>query len=125
MAEAFFNKYSQKHSATSAGTNVGEKDGQKIGQNEKARFVWRVMDEEGIDVRNYKRKQLTQELVQSADRVVVITEKQYCPDFLLQSPKTVYWDIPDAKGTDYQTHVKTREEIKKRTKALLEELANE
>lgn len=100
MAEAFFNKYAKNHESTSAGTDVNDKAGQTIGQNEKARFVWEVMDKEGIDVRNYKRKQLTPQMVRQSDQVIVMTEMEFWPDYLSNSPKAVYWEIPDAKGTD-------------------------
>ena len=122
MAEAFFNNYTRNHKSTSAGTEVKDKEGQTIGQNEKARFVWEVMDEEGIDVRNYKRKQLTSQMVERADQVIVITEKEFCPDYLLKSPKAIYWEIPDAKGTDYETHVKTRDDIKTLVRGLIKKL---
>ena len=80
------------------------------------------MDEEGMDVRDYKRTQLTPELVNWADKVFVITEKEFCPDYLLESHKSTYWHILDAKGTDYETHIKTRNEIKKRIEELVSKI---
>lgn len=116
MAEAFARNLGLD--AISAGTDVGEKSGRKIGDDEKARFVWEAMNEEGIDVRNYIRKQLTADLVTKADKIIVMTEKQFCPDYLLSSKKAGYWEISDAKGTDYQTHLRTRDEIKRRVLSL-------
>ena len=119
MAEAFFKDYETEHEARSAGTQVS-KEGETIGEEEKARFVWEAMDKEGIDVRSYRRKQLTPPMVDWADKVIVITERESWPDYLLTSPKSIYWDITDPKGTDYNTHVRIREEVKNRVKGLIE-----
>jgi protein-tyrosine-phosphatase len=59
MASAFFSMLSKKNKSTSAGTQVGEKEGQIVGDNEKTKLLVKVMDEKGIDIRNFKRKQLT------------------------------------------------------------------
>lgn len=117
MAEAFHKFRGGK--AESAGTQVNENEGQTIGENEKARYVWEVMDKEGINIRNYKRKQLTPQMVEEADKIVVITEKEGCPDYLKDSSKTIYWDMEDAKGTDYDFHIKTRNRIKSKVEELL------
>ena len=122
IAAALFNKYSKRNKAKSAGTHVGEKEGQTIGENEKAKFVWTVMDEEGIDVRNNKRIQLTPEMVEEADKVVMIVDKKDWPDYLKESDKVIYWNLEDAKDTDYEFHVKTRDLIKKKIKKLLKEI---
>ena len=106
MAKGFFNKYSKYSHAESAGTYVHENDGKTIGEHEKARFVWEVMDEEGIDVRKYVRRQLTPKMMNDYDKVYVMTESGFCPDYLLDSPKSIFLDIEDAKGTDYAFHIK-------------------
>jgi len=122
MAQAFFNNYSKDHSSISAGTQVGEHEGEKIGENPKALYVWEVMDEEGIDVRDYRRSQLNENMLRDADKVVVITNPESWPDYLKNSSKLEYWDIDDAKGTDYNFHVKSRDEVKIRVQKLLESI---
>ena len=122
MAEALFNKYSKKNKAFSAGTDVGDKEGQTIGQNEKFKFVVDVMKEEEIDVSNNKRRQLTKEMVDDTDKVIIITKKDSLPHYLVDNDKVIFWDIPDAKDTSYEFHIKTREEIKKKVEKLVEEL---
>ena len=119
MAEAFHKKFYPEDIVSSAGTHVNENEGKTIGSHEKARYVWEVMDEEGINVRNYKRNQLTPQMVEEADKVVVITEKENCPDYLKDSSKAIYWNIGDAKGTDYDFHIKTRNKIKSKIEELL------
>jgi len=122
MAEAFFNKYSKKNKSLSAGTDVGDKERQTIGQNVKAKFVVDVMKEEEIDVSNNERRQLTKEMVDNSDKIIVITEKGGLPDYLVGNDKVVFWDMPDAKGTSYEFHIKTRNGIKQKVKKLVEEI---
>ncbi|HKZ34057.1 MAG TPA: low molecular weight phosphatase family protein [Candidatus Nanoarchaeia archaeon] len=122
MAEALFNKYSKNHKAKSAGTHVEEKEGHTIGEKETANFVCEVMNEEGIDVRKNKRKQLTPKMVEEANKVVIITDKKDWPDYLKKSDKVIYWNLQDAKDTDYDFHIKTRDWIKKRVRKLLKEI---
>ncbi len=121
MAEALFNKLSKKNRAESAGTNV-DNEGQTL-DNTPGIFVIKVLKEEGIDVRKKVRNQLTEEMVDSYDKVVVITSRDDCPDYLKKNDKVIFWDdIADAKGTDYDFHVRTRDEIKRRVKKLLSEI---
>ncbi|MDE1827919.1 MAG: low molecular weight phosphatase family protein, partial [Candidatus Micrarchaeota archaeon] len=72
MAEAFFAKMSKKNSATSAGTHSREEgvEGVKLGIGR-----WDTPDamkEIGFDVSDKVSKQLTPEMINSADRVIVI-----------------------------------------------------
>jgi protein-tyrosine-phosphatase len=121
MASALFNKYSKNNSSQSAGTDVNEKEGQKIGNNEKAKFVWEVMDKEGIDVRNNKRRQITELMTMDFDKIVMLTPPTW-PPFLTNNPKVIFWNIEDAKNADYNFHVKIREDIKKKVISLIEEV---
>jgi len=124
MASAFFNKLSKKNKSTSAGTQVGEKEGQKIGDNEKTKLLIKVMNEEGIDLRNFKRNQLTPQMVDKADRVVVMAEKSECPEYLLKTNKVIFWKIEDVNGRydSYEYHIKTRDDIKKLVEKLVKEI---
>ena len=118
-AEAFFNNYSKSHRAISAGTEVSHNEGQTLEQYED---VCKVMALEGIDIGHYERKQLTPDAVEDSDLVVAITEKTYCPDYLLQNLDVIYWNVPDAKGTDYETHVRIKDSIKGLVRKLVREL---
>ena len=81
-----------------------------------------VMKEEGIDVSNNKRNQLTQGMLKKYDKVIVLARKEECPSYLVEFPKTFFWDIPDAKETDYSFHIKTRDLIKVKVKNLIKEI---
>ncbi len=119
MAEAFFNSLSKKHSATSAGTVVKK----KVQGGEVKERVKRVMKEAGVDVSGKTRKQLTKEMVDEADRIIIITESSTHPDYLKDaSSKTEYWDIPDTKGQSYEFKEKIRDKIKGEVELLVEEM---
>jgi len=127
MAKALYNKLSNSENASSVGTIVdgynGE-TGQTLEEFTKtkphAKNVMIVMNEEGIDVSKYKREQLTEDMLENYDKVIVLLSPQECPDYLIKNPKTEIWDIEDAAGTGYDFHVKTRDQIKSRIKKLIE-----
>lgn len=126
IAESLFNNLSKKHKAGSAGTKVKESDGQTILSFAKikppAKNVIRVMSEEGINIENNIRKQVNKKMLNGYDKIIVLASKQECPDYLLNNSKTIFWDIEDAAGKDYDFHIKTRDIIKKKIKELLIEL---
>jgi len=117
MAPVFFNKLSKKHTAMKAGTQVNEHDGETLHP-----FVIKCMAELSYDLSNETRIQLTEEMVEEADKIIAICKKEVCPDYLLESDKVEFWDIPDAVHKDYDFHVKIRDEILERVKKLVEEL---
>jgi protein-tyrosine-phosphatase len=117
MANAFFNKLSEKNKSVSAGTVVGEKEGEALHE-----FVIKCMAEEGFDLSKNKRKQLTPEMVKLADRIIVMAEKENLPDYLANSNKITFWKISDAKNMPYEAHIKTRNEIRTLVKRLIKEI---
>lgn len=130
MAEALFNKLSGKHHSESAGTSVDNNRG-KTGQtleefardiDHKADNVIKVLKEEGIDVSKNRRTQLQESMLEKFDKVFVLCDEKECPDYLLNNDKVKFCFVTDAKGTDYDFHIKIREEIKKLVKSILEDL---
>jgi len=129
IAEALFNKYSKKHHADSVGTIVdgyNGKTGQTLEEFAKtkphANNVMVVMNEEGIDVSKYKREQLTKDMLKKYDKIIVLLSSKECPDYLIKEPKTEFWEIEDAAGTDYEFHVLTRDRIKERILKLISKI---
>jgi len=103
-----------------AGTKVSEeRQGMKIGEVKGAENMIPCMKEVGIDISNSEVKQVTQEMVNWADKIIIMTSKENVPDFVLESNKVEFWEIKDPKGTDLPSHSKTREEIKKKIEELL------
>ena len=76
MAQAMFNRLS-KHQSTSAGTMVLEMDGQTVAKRAEVApsgvLVLELMsEEEDQDLSSEQRTQLTPELVDAADKVIVM-----------------------------------------------------
>ncbi len=116
MAPSFFNKMSKNHISVGAGTNVGEHEGEPLHQ-----FVVQCMNELGHDLSKNTRKQLTPEMVNNADKIIVMTEKENLPDYIDMS-KVVFWEIDDAKDKSLEFHLKIRDQIKKLVEKLVIEL---
>lgn len=114
IAEALFRKkFGDKHKAISAGTKISGPE-QPIGElMPQIQEVLDVMKEEGTDVSMYVRKQLTETMVNEADKVIAImVDEEVLPDYLLNSPKLMRWDIPDPKGKDLEFTRNVKNEIK-------------
>ena len=120
MGEAFYNALTGTTDATSAGVqpeNSIMKDDPHLPP-----LPLEVMKEVGIDLRDARRKKITEEMVNAADTVIVmIREDEFpLPPYLLGSPKLVRWDdLPDPKGTDLQTHRAVRDAVQSKVRGLL------
>ncbi len=69
-----------------------------------------------------QRTQLTEPMVSSYDRVVVLAHRAESPVYLTNNPKVIFWEMNDPAGTGYESHVKTREDVKGLVKKLIDEL---
>jgi len=103
IAETLFNHLSG-HQATSAGTAVRHLDveGQTIkahsetpGRPVTPGIVLDLMQEKGFDLSGNTRNQVTLEMVDSADRIILMLGRIPPEEFLAQSEKTEVWDITD------------------------------
>ncbi len=122
MAEALFKKHAgNAHKAFSAGTKLSGPE-QPIGELMPAiREVLDVMAEEGLDVSMAVRKQLTEQMVDDADRVIVIMEdSEELPEYLAHSSKMERWSIPDPKGKDLEFTRTVRNDIQSRVKGMID-----
>ena len=117
MATAFFNKLSTKHHAVGAGTHVGDNEGLLLQE-----LVIKCMAELGYDLSKETRKQLTPQIAHEADKIVFMNEKEDVPPYLSDSPKVMFWEVEDAKGTSYDFHVKIRDQIKGLVEKLVREI---
>jgi protein-tyrosine-phosphatase len=72
-----------------------------------------VLKEEGIDWSGAMRTQLTPEMLEEVDRVIVMAEPENIPDYLKNHPKMIYWEVADPKGTPIEGHREARDKIKK------------
>lgn len=113
MAEFLMRKnFGDTYEVISAGTKLSGPE-EEIGNLMPAiQEVLDVMNEEGIDVSKAIRKQVTEEMVNSSDKVVVLLEDEELPEYLVGSPKLVRWFVVDPKGKDLDETRKIKDEIK-------------
>jgi arsenate reductase (thioredoxin) len=117
FGEIFFNKFTEgKHQAISAGTVVADKegnskDGQKFKDLPGAEPVVEVMKEVGIDILEKKRYQLTPTMIDEADKIIVMAEKESIPEYLSKSDKVVTWNVEDPKGKSLEFTRNIRDQV--------------
>ena len=125
VAEALFNKLSSQRSV-SAGTQADEiiartnppskmlKDANSTGIP--------YMLSEGVDISEKLRKQVTEEMVKEADKVIVIAQQNTWPDFLRVSEKATFWDIQDPVAVDPDARNAIFDEVRRRVQELVQEV---
>ncbi|MDG7008069.1 MAG: hypothetical protein JRN06_07470 [Nitrososphaerota archaeon] len=95
MAEAFYNRYARNHDATSAGVEASahQLDGRLV--TEECMVTVQLMKEVGIDIGGKRSRQLTPAMVDEADLVVYLADRDRLPDFLANSGKLRRWPTKD------------------------------
>jgi protein-tyrosine-phosphatase len=85
-------------------------------------LVIQVMQEKGIDVSKNRPKQITNQMVQEADAIIVMgcSAQGFCPAPLLG--KVVDWQIEDPKGKSIEKVREIRDVIEKKVKRLIEDI---
>jgi arsenate reductase len=123
MAKAFYNTITRSDHASAAGTHVIEVgqtlQGRKVASTSKNFFVLDVMKDVGIDMSNYQRNALVQSDLVKFDLVVNMANENDVPEWLLESPKYMHWNIKDSRGQDYAFTAAVRDEVKSRVEALI------
>ena len=120
IAAALFTKYSGIK-AFSAGTKVLENENQKIKEIVLAEPVIRFIGKEGIDVSENTRTQLTPEMIQEFDKIIVMAESETIPEYLSKSDKMEFWEIEDPKGMDDKGYEEIISQIKSKLKQFIKE----
>jgi len=127
VAQACFDQLSQ-YDSDSAGIGVDE---QLARRNLTTRTLKDVRDQRsveyirkafGVDVSDKERQQLTPEMVDEADLVIVIAEKNRWPDYLQEGGKVVFWDIPDAARQDDYFAYDVYRQVQDRVEQLVKEM---
>ena len=80
------------------------------------------MMDEGIDISEHLREQLTSTMVQDADRVIVMADRDSWPDYLRDNDKVTYWDITDPAGLEEPAALSIYDEVRRRVQELVREL---
>jgi arsenate reductase (thioredoxin) len=113
MSQALFERIAgDRHIAISAGTTPAEHVHPE---------VLEVLRELDIDLAGRKPQLLTRELAEQADVVVTMGCGDSCP--YIPGKQYVDWDLPDPKGLSVAEVRATRDEISRRTAALLDQLS--
>lgn len=119
MAEELFNKYClDKGEADSAGTKVFEREGEIIKNNPLKDNLIRCMKEEEIDLSKKTLKQITREMCDKFDKIIIMAEPDTIPKWLSKKENIIIWNILDPKGMDYYFHCDIREKIKNKIQEL-------
>ena len=109
MAEAYYNKYTNSTNAKSAGVGYGVRDRYTHPASE----VVKVMFEEDIDVSKKIVKTVTKEMVDEAEKIIIMCDLDDCPNFVLDSGKVEHIPIPDPYGISIEYTRSVRDEIKR------------
>ena len=114
MSQALFEQAAGgRHRAVSAGS-VADPGGRVHPE------VVEVMREVGIDLEGRRPRRLTTELAQEADVVVTMGCGDACP--YIPGKRYVEWELADPKGRPVDEVRATRDAIRSRVRALLDEL---
>jgi len=112
MANKLYNKITGRKSVGAGAKVTEERQGMRIGEVVGAENMIPCMEGVGIDISNSEITQVTPEMVNDADKIIIMTSKENLPDFVLESKTLEFWDVKDPKGTDLASHCKTRDQIK-------------
>jgi arsenate reductase len=116
MAEGFFKKYASKdYEVISAGTKP---------VSEINPLVVEVMREVGIDIRNQKSKEITEDMIRSSSKIVNMgcMDKESCPTLFLHN--LLDWNMEDPKDKPIEKVREIRDEIEQRVKKLVTDIKN-
>lgn len=120
ISEEVFNKLSKNNIAISAGLNPRNYEGKKVSIT---RYFASVVKEIGYNIDNKISKKITKEMVNSANKIIVIGERNNWPDYL-KGKKIEYWNIEDPGGKDLKTTLKIRDQLLPKIKELIKNLEN-
>jgi arsenate reductase len=112
MSEALFARAADgRHEARSAGTAPGDRVHPEVVE---------AMNEMGIDLSERQPRKLSREDAEWADVVVTMGCGDECP--YIPGKRYLDWDLTDPKGQSVGAVRETRDEIKRRVRALVAEL---
>jgi protein-tyrosine-phosphatase len=97
VAEACF-KMLSPHECESDRIAAMKLASRKLKDNPNQSSVQYIRRELGVDIGEKERRQLVPEMIDTADFVVVIAEKERWPTYLEEGNKVVFWDIQDPAG---------------------------
>lgn len=124
MAEHIFNKLVDgKHVAYSCGTAVKDSnEGGKIKNLEGAEKIVTLLAELGIDIGDAERNQLTPQMLEESDKIILMSNDETVPDHLHKNKKVIYWELNDPKEMSLEETRSIRDQIENLVKELIKTL---
>jgi arsenate reductase (thioredoxin) len=117
MAEAFFRKYvTDNYEAASAGTRH---------TSEINPLAVQVMKEVGIDISKQKPKEITEDMIKNATKIINMgcMDKNACPALFVYN--IIDWEIEDPRDKPIEKVIEIRDGIEKRIEELVKEIKKE
>jgi protein-tyrosine-phosphatase len=127
VAQAYFDTLS-KHHSNSAGIAVNERivamklPSRKLKDNPNQISVEYIRREFGVDIAEKERQQLIPEMIDTADLVIIIAEKERWPSYLKEGGKVVFWDIQDPAGLADDFASELYRQVRRRVDQLVAEI---
>lgn len=124
IAKAYFNELAgSPDAAESCGTWVlKEKHQGKLLSEVGSPEVLRYLQTQGLDLSDEIAKQITPQLVDRADRVIVMAEESTWPDYLRHSPKVTCWRVQNPDIVTMKVSIQIAQTLKAKCRALAHEL---
>lgn len=125
IAEEYFNalKKHDKDIAVSTGTKLSGPDQTIASLRPKTDIPIAVMKEEGLDISENVRKEVSRKMVNNADKIVLILKPdEPTPDYIFDHDNVTRWEINDPKGKDEPATRKIRDQIKSHIQKLIARL---
>ncbi len=116
IAAGLYNKLTNSTDADSAGTYV-DFPGETLLERRNRRggtYTIDVMAEEGVNVSNNVRTQLTPEMLKSYGKIISMAEPDFTPAWLSENANYTYWEVADPQGKDFEATFEAKEKIKAR-----------
>jgi len=114
MAEGFFRKYAtEEYEPISAGTKPTSQTNP---------IVVQAMDEVGVDIRQQKPKDITEDMMRNSTKIVNMgcMDKSFCPTLFI--PNLIDWGLEDPKGKSIEEVREIGDDIKQRVMQLVTNL---
>ena len=127
VAEGCFKTLSQ-HECESAGIAVNERiaamklPSKKFKDYPNQSSAQYIKREFGIDIGEKERQQLVPEMIDRADLVIIIAEKQRWPVYLKEGGKILFWDIQDPAGMAGEMADDVYRQVQNRVQQLVAEI---
>ena len=119
-SQAAMEIYRQKGGmAQSAGTKV-DTPGATLAERPGAFNIVEIMKEDfGINMINNIRTQITEDIVDGFDKIVVMAEHDTVPEWLSKDTRAEFWTVNDPKGQDIDTTRRIVHEIEAKVNQLI------